>query len=65
MQSEPLESLEHTAPSKKPAIFCSQAGVGSLLIVTLLVSLMFLLFGSSIKPAISNSFNSFVENSNS
>lgn len=46
-------------------IFCNQAGVGTLILTVFAVALLFRLFGSSLRPAISKCFDDTVRYLNS
>lgn len=52
-------------PSEAPPLFYGGAGVGPLVLATCFVSVAFLFFGSSLRPAISGSFDALVKYLNS
>ncbi len=65
VEQEP--GVETTSEKLKnaPPLFYGGAGVGPLVVATGLVSVAFLFFGSSLRPAISGSFDALVKYLNS
>lgn len=57
-----VESSEPNPPTiqKIPPIFCSQAGVGMMIGVAFTVALVFTVFGSTLRPAISAAFGATI-----